>query len=421
MIRIKTIPYKWELIVLLWLAFFFNQADRQVYNVVLPAIRDDLGLSDSSMGLVTTVLMIVSGFLVPVAGFAGDKFNKKYIIIISMLVWSSATLATGSSAILLHLVLLRSVATGGGEAFYFPSACALIGEYHERTRATALSIHQTALYFGIICSGYLAGYIADIYGWRMSFYVFGGCGIALAVLMSFRMKDSLIRHSRNIEGESHAGITHVIKVFFKKPTAILLTIAYSGMNFVGIGFLAWMPTFIHEKYNFSLSRAGFDATFYHHIAAFIGVLIAARVADKLANKIIYVRGLVQTIGLFLGAPFIYLMGKSDSLMVLYVAMAFFGLCRGIYESNTWAALYDVIEMKYRAAATGFVLTFGFLIGAFSPYILGLLKPVFGLSKGLSLLSLVYVFSALCILIAVLFFYKKDMIGSLKDIKTEYYD
>lgn len=407
--KFKIIPYKWELIILLWLAFFFNQADRQIFNVVLPSIRDDLGLSDANMGLIATILILVYGLLVPIAGMFGDRFNKKYIIIISLMVWSSATLVTGLSYTLLQLIFLRSVATGGGEAFYSPSANAIIGEYHQKTRALALSIHQTALYVGIICSGYLTGFIADLYGWRTAFYVFGGFGIVLAVILYFRMKDTIVLQNSISTHNSTKSMKEVLSVFFKKPTALLLTLAFAGMNFVGIGFITWMPTFLHEKFNFSLARAGFDATFYHHTAAFIGVLVGAWFADKLANRIVGVRGLVQMAGLFIGAPFIYLMSKSDSILIIYVALAIFGLCRGIYDSNIFAALYDVIEVPFRSAATGFMLTFAFIIGAIAPYVLGVLKPTFGLSNGLALLSVVYIFSALCILVAILFFYKKDLI------------
>ena len=319
------VPYKWELIILLWLAFFFNQADRQIFNVVLPSIRDDLGLTDANMGLIATILILVYGLLVPIAGLLGDRFNKKYIIIISLIVWSSATLVTGLSYTLVQLILLRSIATGGGEAFYSPSANAIIGEYHQETRATALSIHQTALYVGIICSGYLTGYIADLYGWRTAFYIFGGFGIILAFILYFRMKDTIVlNHSKSNHSSKKAiTIKQVLSVFFMKPTALLLTIAFAGMNFVGIGFLTWMPTFLHEKYHYSLARAGFDATFYHHIAAFIGVLLGAWIADKLASRVIGVRGLVQMTGLLIGAPFIYLIGNSDSFLIVYIALCHF--------------------------------------------------------------------------------------------------
>ena len=406
-IKAISFPYKWELIVLLWLAFFFNQADRQIFNVVLPAIRSELNLTDSNMGLIASILILVYGILVPVAGYIGDRTNKKYVLMISLLVWSTSTLFTGMSAMLIHLIFLQSIATGGGEAFYSPSANALISEHHSKTRATAMSIHQTALYAGIIMSGYLAGWIADHFGWRIAFYVFGGFGIILSLIIAIRLKDSFPLIIQNNGNKTH--ISGALSMFFKKPTALLLTLAFAGMIFVNVGFMTWMPTYLHEKFGFSLARSGFDATFYHYVAAFIGVLLGASIADRYCSRITGMRGIVQATGLLLGAPFIFLLGISNTPLIIYLVLALFGLFRGIYDSNIFAALYDVVEPRFRSTATGLMLMFAFITGASAPYILGKIKPLLGLSWGLSALSIVYVFSALCILIAVRFFYKKDII------------
>jgi len=403
------VPYKWELITLLWFAFFFNQADRQIFNIVLPSIRDDLGLTDANMGLVASIFTLFYGVMVPVGGILGDRINKKYILIISLLVWSMATLTTGLSFTLFQLIILRSIVLGGGEAFYTPSASALICEYHQNTRSFALSIHQTALYAGIIGSSFLTGLIAEAFGWRTAFYVFGSLGIVLAVVLYLRLKDSIVIN-KNIAVAESKSIRDVLKIFFSKPTAILLTLAFAGMQFTGIGFLTWMPTFLHEKFNFTLMRAGFDSTFYHHVAAFIGVLMGARIADKLAHKYSIIRGLIQMTGLLIGIPFIFIIGNSDSLLIIYSALAIFGFSRGIYDSNLLAALYDVIEIPYRATATGLLLMFGFIVGAASPYILGILKPLFGLASGLAFLSVGFLFSSVCIAAALMFFYKKDNIN-----------
>lgn len=406
---IPHMPYKWELVLLLWLALFFNQADRQVFNVVLPSIRDDLGLTDARMGLVATVLLLVCGVLVPLAGVVGDTFNKKRIVVLSLLVWSCATLATGWSFSLWHLILLRSVATGGGEAFYFPPASALIGEAHDRTRATALSLHQTAVYVGIICSGYVAGRIADVCGWRMAFYVFGGCGVALAFVLMRRLRSTAAPvHGSAPQAGGGAARVGLGAAVFGKPSFFLLALAFAGMNFVGVGFLVWMPTFLHERYGYSLARAGFDATFYHHIAAFVGVLAAARITDAWAARSRVARAVVPMLGLLAGAPFIYLIGSSASVTMLYASLLLFGLFRGVYEANLWASIYDIVDVRHRSAATGFVLTFGFLIGSACPYVLGVLKPKIGLAAGFAWLSAVYVGAALCVLAAVLFFYRKDL-------------
>lgn len=404
----KLLPYKWELVILLWFAFFFNQGDRQIFNVVLPAIRDDLHLSDSDMGLISAILTLSYGILVPIAGFLGDRVNKKFQIIICLFVWTTATFFTGMSASLFSLLILWGFFLGGAEAFYSPPASALIGEYHEKTRSTAMSIHQTALYSGIIISGILTGWMADRFNWRVPFYVFGALGMILSLILLVRLKNSKpVRKETEVDSFS---FSEGVRSFFKKPTIILLTLAFAGMVFVNVGFMTWMPTYLHEDFGFTFSRSGFDSTFYHYLGAFFGVLIGARIADRYSLKVIGMRGIVQSAGLLLGAPFIVLMGSTTSTTTLYVSLALFGLFRGIYDSNIFAALYDVVEPKYRSSSTGLMLMFSFITGAVAPYLLGVIKPVLGLGKGISALGAVYVLSSLCIFLAVKFFYKKDIIS-----------
>lgn len=408
--RLK-IPYKWELVIILWFALFFHQADRQIFNVLLSAIRDDLGLTDSDMGLVSSVLLFTFGLLVPVAGVVGDRVSKKNVIAISLLVWTTATLATGMSTTLVALIALRSVATGGGEAFYSPSANSLISEHHRSTLSTALSLHQTALYVGVISSSYITGLVADLYGWRMAFYVFGGAGIFLASIIYFRVRTGSVAPKEQRESAPRKSVKEVVRLFFKRPTAVLLALAFTGMQFAGVGFMTWMPTLLHEKFNLSLAQAGFHSTFYYKICAFLGILIGARFADTFAKKMSGARGFVQMIGLFLGVPALFFMGATNSLPLVYVALATFGLCQGLYDSNIFATLYEVIEQPYRSTATGIMLSFAFIIGSLSPYLLGLLKPVVGLSWGISFLATGYLFAGLCILLALLRFFNKDKLSS----------
>jgi fucose permease len=103
------------------------------------------------------------------------------------------------------------------------------------------------------------------------------------------------------------------------------------------------------------------------------------------------------------------MSKSESFLIIYIGLTLFGFCRGLYDSNIFAALYDVIEKPFRSTATGLMLMFAFVVGSAAPYIMGLLKPVAGLSVSMAFLSVIYIFSASCILIALIFFYKKDRV------------
>jgi MFS family permease len=115
----------------------------------------------------------------------------------------------------------------------------------------------------------------------------------------------------------------------------------------------------------------------------------------------------EYVGLFLGAPFIALMGLTDHLWLCYLGLAGFGLCRGIYDSNLFAVLFDVIEPRYRSSAVGAMLAICFAVSAFGPLTLGWAKATIGLSAGLALLSIVYVVSGAIILVAAKTSFARD--------------
>jgi len=85
--------YKWEVLALLWVAYLLNQADRQVFNVVLPLIREDLGLSDVAVGTIATVFNLFYAVLVPIGGFIGDRFSRKWIVTANFLQMQTVIIA----------------------------------------------------------------------------------------------------------------------------------------------------------------------------------------------------------------------------------------------------------------------------------------------------------------------------------------
>jgi len=153
--------YKWEVLILLWFAYWFNQADRQIYNALLPDIMPSLGMGASEAGLVATVFMWVLAVCFPFAGFAVDRFGKKGIIVASLVLWSAATVISGFCSAFFLFILFRCVATGVGEGFFAPAAYSSLSEYHDKdTRATAMGIFTTAQYLGIVICGVMATWLA---------------------------------------------------------------------------------------------------------------------------------------------------------------------------------------------------------------------------------------------------------------------
>lgn len=393
--------FNWEFISLLWFSFFFNQADRQIFNIALPAVRADLGLSDVHLGLIASAFILAIGVFVPVAGFVGDRFSKKSVIMLSVLIWSTATFFTGFSGGFIVLIILRSI-VGGSEAFYAPAANALIGEKFKSNLGHAMAIHQTALYTGIIGSGIIGGYLTENYGWRTAFYIFGGIGILLFIILLLRLEDgSANKTAKRIT------ILDGIKNLVANRTALLLTSAFTCMVFVNVGYLTWTPTFLHEKFELGLTEAGFTSMFYHHAFAFIGVMVSGKISDRMAAKNTNARLKIQSLALLCGAPFIFLMGSGNSLPVVYVALSIFGFFRGMYDSNIYASLFSVVDERIRASVSSAMIMVAYIIGSLAPTVLAFFKSQFGLTTGLSSLSVFYFLGGLLILIALKATFQKD--------------
>lgn len=351
--------YKWEVLALLWVAYLLNQADRQVFNVVLPLIREDLGLSDVAVGTIATIFNLFYAVLVPIGGFIGDRFSRKWIVTASVLFWSVATMFTGLCNGFLMLVVMRSVATGGGEAFFGPANYSLIADYHDRTRAFAMSIHQTAYYIGIIISGYAAGVVGELWGWRSAFYIFGAIGVLHGIIMALRLRDRKAPATdTNGEKAPKPRFVEGFRIVFTTPTALILTLCFSGLIFVLTGYLTWMPTYLYERFDMDLAAAGFHSMFYTHLFAFAGILIAGRVSDRIGAKHPAGRMAMQGIGLLVAVPFIVMMGHSATLWVIYLGFAGFGFARAFFDANTYTVLYDVVPERYHSSASGVMIMTG---------------------------------------------------------------
>ena len=406
--------YKWEVLALLWVAYLLNQADRQVFNTVLPAIRDSLSLTDTSVGLIATVFNLFYAVMVPLGGWAGDRFSRKWVTTLSILFWSVATMFTGLANGVVMLVLMRSVATGGGEAFFGPANYSLLGQYHTDTRARAMSIHQTSYYVGVILAGWLAGKIADALGWKYSFIIFGAAGILWAVVMALRLKDAPKETPSTESGTAQhedgrkISIWDGFKTVFTTPTALMLTLGFSAFIFVITGYMTWVPAYLQEEFGQNQEMAGLHSMLWTYVAAFIGVLLAGTLSDKWGAKDHKVRMYIQGAGLILGAVFLFLMGGNRVLWILYACFAGWGFFRAFFDANISTVLYDVTPPRLHASCSSAMITTGFAVGALAPVVLGAMKESMGsLSATFPLLGIIWVVAgALCLWVAKVC-YQKD--------------
>lgn len=396
------LTYRWELLFWLWLAFFFNQADRQIFNIVLPVLGQQLALTPAQLGLVASVFTAATALMVPVAGFLGDAWSRKRIIAGSLFAWSVTTLCTGFGSSLSYFIAIRGIATAVGEAFFGPSAMAMLSAEHSATRARALSIFQTSVYAGLIASGWIGGAIAGRFGWRAAFWVFGSMGMVLSGVLALRLRDRPAAAT-----EIRVSPREALRTILSVPTARFIALAAGAMIFVNVGYLAWMPAYLYERFHLSLATAGLTSMLFHHLFAFLGVLVGGALSDRFASSRPSIRLELQAFALLAGSPFIYLLGKVSTEASLYTALAGFGLFRGLYDSNTYPAFYSVIVPRLHATASGLLICFAFLVGSSAPFLLGIAKQTVGLAQGLSDLSVMYIAGGLLALWGATCYFRMD--------------
>ena len=363
-----------------------------MFNVILPALGKDLALSSVQLGLVGSVFIATNALLVPVAGFLGDALSRKRIVVVSLFAWSLATLCTGSEADCSALSLYAAW-HGRGEAFFFPSAVAMLSAEHASTRARALSLLQTSVYAGLIASGWIGGAIAARWGWRAVFWIFGALGLALSVCRwRFASGTSAASPGRNASHDQRKPASDPVHPYGALRRARLQRDDFRQRRLSGLDAeLSCTSVFICLS-----PRPGLPACSSIMLFAFLGVLLGGAVSDRLAPARPQIRLEIQGIRACSPARlFFYLLGSGHRRWrSSMAALAGFGFFRGLYDSNTYPAFYSVIPPRFHSAASGLLISFAFLVGSIAPVALGKAKEAIGLAQGLSALSLVYVLGAL---------------------------
>ena len=377
--------YKWLLIALLSCAFFFHQADRALFGLLTIPIQDELKLTDVQIGWINTTLSWTLAAMTVVAGFMGDRFSRKWIITISLIAWSLMTVCMGFVGGFAGALFFRSIATGVGESFYAPSAYALIAVHHRETRSMALSIHQAALYVGLMVSGLIVAWALGFLGtWRNVFIAFGVTGCALGVAFVWVLKDG-VHKAQDLKPSNPQTLTLSagVRAYFCNPSALCATAGFVAIVFVNNAYLFWAPKFAAEKFAVSVGEAGKGVMLWHHLFALGAILLGGAITDRFVARMPRFRLGFQILALLCGAPMLLWIGLAPSFGALLVAASAYGVFRGFFEVNTHASLFDVVPPEHRSTAVGLLNMIAFFFGGLSGVAMGALSQRWGV-KGFEL-------------------------------------
>jgi MFS family permease len=362
----------WLTVGLLWIAYLINYLDRQVVFSIFPVLTRDLRFSDAQLGLIGTVFIWVYSLCMPFTGRLADLVRRDRLVLVSLVLWSLATLGTGLSGSVSAFLFWRA-AMGVTESIFMPAALGLVAVWHSGgTRSRALATFATGQFAGIAAGGWYGGWMADHTGWRAGFYWLTAAGLWYAAVLLAALRPAPAAPTVH---QRRAAPFDVLK------SRSYLALCAAFFNFCVILWIlfAWLANFIYERYRLSLTESGYRATLFLQSGTAAGVLLGGALGDRFAKRFPGGRFYVGGFGLFACAPFAYALLTVDSLVLLESFSAAFGFLSGLFIANLFASAYDVVPERNYGFAAGALNMIGGLAGGAAILLTGLLKGSLGMA------------------------------------------
>lgn len=381
----------------MWVAYFLNYCDRQAVFSMFPSLKTDLGMNDRQLGLTGAMFLWVYALGCPVAGQLGDRFSKRLLVVLSLVVWSVVTVATGLSGSAAVLLGMRA-AMGISESLFMPTAIALTaGAHPPELRSRAIATLTTAQIAGTVAGSWFGGWMADRGQWRGAFYVLGAAGVFFA-LPYFRFLRGIDENAQS--GPASAGSSLALATLVKVRTFLLLCVVFPVFVF-GLWLLyGWLPAFLHDKFSLNQSAAAMNATVFLQGTTAIGLLGGGVLADVLYRRTRASRLWLMTASLIFCAPCLHALGNGDTLASTRLAAVAFGLFSGLLMGNIFPAAFEVVPVDTRASAVGLLNFWGAIVSGFATLFGGLWKQSLGIDRLLSLTALAYLLAGVILMVGI---------------------
>lgn len=365
--------YPWIVVALLWVVALLNYMDRQMLSTMKEAMQIDIVelQNAENFGILMAVFLWIYGFMSPVSGMVADRISRKWLIVGSLLVWSSVTYLMGIADNFDQLIWLRAL-MGISEALYIPAGLSLIADYHsDKTRSLAVGIHMTGLYMGQAIGGFGAT-VAAAFTWHTAFHWFGIIGIAYAIILAIFLKDIKREPTTPKMGPTANSykITKGLALLFSNIAFWVILFFFASSSLPGWATKNWLPTLYAESLNIPMSEAGPISTITIAASSFIGVIFGGMLSDRWVQTNLRGRIYTSAIGMGLTIPSLVLIGVGESFAAVVCAGLLFGIGYGMFDANNMPILCQFVSSKQRATAYGVMNMVGVFSGAAITQVLG---------------------------------------------------
>ena len=385
--------YPWVVVALLWGVALLNYMDRQMLSTMKESMQLDISelQTAENFGRLMAVFLWIYGLMSPFAGAIADRVNRKWLIVISLFVWSAVTYGMGYANTFTEIYWLRAL-MGVSEALYIPAGLSLIADWHsDKTRSLAVGIHMTGLYTGQAIGGFGAT-VAASYTWHTAFHWFGLIGIAYALLLVLCLRENpnhnVVKPNVETNKVEKESILKGFSAIFSTVAFWIILFYFAAPSLPGWAIKNWLPTLFSETLSLPMAEAGPMSTITIALSSFCGVVAGGILSDRWVQRNIRGRIYISAIGLGLTIPALFLLGFGHNTIGVISAGMLFGIGFGIFDANNMPILCQFVSPKYRATAYGIMNMTGVFAGAMVTNVLGKWSDDGNLGLGFALLSVV---------------------------------
>ena len=363
-------------LVILTIVYSFNFIDRQLLAILQEAIKADLLLSDSQLGLLTgfafAAFYVTAG--IPIARWA-DRGNRRDIVALSLFVWSFMTAISGLVNNYIQLLLAR-IGVGIGEAGGSPPSHSIISDiFPPNKRASAIGFYSMGVSVGILFGFLAGGWLNEFFGWRVAFLVVGAPGILLAVVVRMSIPEPIrgLTEKRQVSNQA-VPLGQVVSVLWSRRSFRHLAMG-AGLNaFAGYSISNWTASFMIRSHGMTTGELGTWLSMTIGLGGAVGVFCGGLLADRLAPRDKRWYAWLPALAGFICLPFmtaVYLVANPYTALLMGVVP---GILFNVYLGNTIATTHSLVGLRMRALSSAILFLVINTIGlGLGPWSIGLLS------------------------------------------------
>jgi DHA2 family multidrug resistance protein len=180
---------KWIIVVTVVLCCLLELIDTSIVNVALTQMMGNLSATQQEVSWVIASYGIANVIVIPMTGFLAEQFGRKNYYLVSVILFTIASMACGQSTNLWELVAFRFIQGIGGGALMATSQAILIDTFPPKQLALGQALFGMGVIIGPTIGPTLGGYIVENYDWPWIFYVNVPVGILASIFTVLFIRD----------------------------------------------------------------------------------------------------------------------------------------------------------------------------------------------------------------------------------------